>query len=222
MTPLSMFPPLAADLVIVLGGPVAVYDLGKYPWMAEEIEWIRNRLVLDQPTLGICLGVQLMAAALGARVYPGPVKEIGWATVERAYDSTEVPGLADYLDTVCAVMHWHGDTFDLPPWSRRLASNTQYRNQAFGWGKQCLGIQFHPEFHPANLERWLIGHALEISKVAGLSTSALRNDTLKYGAQARDAADRFFRRWIASLEGKKEAAKTFSLRVTPPRCLRHF
>jgi GMP synthase (glutamine-hydrolysing) len=222
VAPLAMIPPLAADLVIVLGGPVTTYELDAYPWLAEEIGWIRARLLEDQPTLGICLGAQLMAAALGARVYPGARKELGWRPVQATVQAAAVPGLADYLEGAGAVMHWHGDTFDLPRWARRLASSALTANQAFGWGKQCLGIQFHPEFEPAQLERWLIGNALEIAQTEGVTPAALRADTARYGARAGEAAGRFFTRWIGSLADKPGAAKTYSLKVAPPRCLRHF
>ena len=132
------------------------------------------------------------------------------------------PGLADYLDAVDAVLHWHGDTFDLPAGARRLAFTAAYGNQAFSWGNHGLGIQFHPEFDPARLEQWLVGHALEIAQARGITLDGLRADTARHGPPAQAAAQRFFGQWLGSLADKAGEAKIFSLRIMPQRCLRNF
>jgi len=103
--------PLRADLLVVLGGPIGVNDRAAYPVVTQEVALLKARLAADRPTLGICLGAQLMAAALGARVFPGPSKEIGWFPLEVAQGDAFNP-LAALLDI--PVLHWHGDTFDLP------------------------------------------------------------------------------------------------------------
>jgi GMP synthase (glutamine-hydrolysing) len=112
----------SADLVVVLGGPIGVYESDDYPFLTSEIALIEYRLSRNLPTLGICLGSQLMAKALGSRVFKGPVKEIGWGTV----DLTDV-GRSSCLGALherdAAVLHWHGDSFDLPP--RRHAAGLQ-------------------------------------------------------------------------------------------------
>jgi hypothetical protein len=121
-------------LLIVLGGPIGAYETDTYPFLAAEIALLERRLMHDRPTLGICLGSQLMAKALGARVFPGPLKEIGWGRI----DLTEAgagSSLASLGSEDSEVLHWHGDTFDLPAGAVRLACNANYENQAFAFGK---------------------------------------------------------------------------------------
>lgn len=163
------------DLLVILGGPIGAYEDDNYPFLGPELRLIEARLRAGRPTLGICLGAQLMARALGARVYPnGGVKEIGWS----ALDLTEA-GRASPLAALAGVpvLHWHGDTFDLPDGAVLLASTPVTRNQAFAWGKAALGLQFHVEATGAGLERWFIGHACEIGGVPGLSVPELRAET---------------------------------------------
>src|SRR5262249_36501207 len=155
--------PLQPDLAVVLGGPISVYDAEDYPWLSAEIGWIRERIAADLPTLGICLGAQLMAAALKASVYPGRKKEIGWGELQAGDKAEAIDGFREYLEQAGPVLHWHGDTFDLPEGARHLASSQFYRNQAFAWGEHCLAVQFHPEFNASRLEQWLIGHCGEIA-----------------------------------------------------------
>ena len=138
---LSQLDPLAADLLVVLGGPIGVYDHDRYPLVSAELEILRARLAADKPTLGICLGAQLMAAALGSTVYPGPAKEIGWSTLELA--ASDYQPLAALHDV--AVLHWHGDTFDLPEGAVHLAQSKACRQQAFFYPPGVLGLQFHLE-----------------------------------------------------------------------------
>lgn len=198
---LAAHPPLAADLVVVLGGPISVYDSADYPWLLEEINWLRQRLLEDRPTLGICLGAQLMAAALNAKVVAGERKEIGWAPLTLGREGDDFAGMADYLAQTPAVLHWHGDTYALPSGARHLAASALYENQAFAWGAHCLALQFHPEFEPHRLEQWLIGHALEIASTPGVTLQQLRADTALHGQQAQAAATQFLAGWIATLSG---------------------
>jgi GMP synthase (glutamine-hydrolysing) len=130
-----------ADLLIVLGGPVGAYEGHLYAFLDAEIEALRARLAAGAPTLGVCLGAQLMAVALGARVAPG-VKEIGWAPVELTEAGRNGP--LRHLDGL-PVLHWHGDLFELPPGAERLAATPPCPNQAFALGRNAIGFQFHPE-----------------------------------------------------------------------------
>ena len=164
--------PLADDLLIVLGGPLGAGDHADFPFLAAETDQVRRRLAADRPTLGICLGAQIMARALGARVYPNPNgKEIGWSalTLTPAGEDSVLARLAG-----SPVLHWHGDTFDLPMGARHLASTPQTAHQAFAVGQRGLALQFHVEASAAGLERWYVGHVCEIVATAGVSVSGLR------------------------------------------------
>ncbi len=125
----------SCDLLIVLGGPIGVYETDAYPWLVEETAAIGERLRAQKPTLGICLGAQLMAAALGAKVAPGPAKEIGYAPLSLTDEGRASPLSA--LDGVQA-LHWHGDAFDLPAGAKRLAFTEICPNQAFSLGETAL------------------------------------------------------------------------------------
>ncbi|MFD1910707.1 glutamine amidotransferase [Halodurantibacterium flavum] len=192
----SAIDPLAADLLVVLGGPIGVNDADTYPVVSKEIDLLKARLAANRPTMGICLGAQLMAAALGAPVYPGPRKEIGWSTLELTASSGQNPLAA--LQGV-PVLHWHGDTFDLPDGCELLASTTICRNQAFSRGPNILGLQFHPEVAVARFEHWLLGHASELS-TANISPVALRRDAQLYGKGLEAANARVLRGWLAQIE----------------------
>jgi GMP synthase (glutamine-hydrolysing) len=186
-----------ADLLIVLGGPIGVYETDAYPFLAKEIALLERRLAKDRPTLGICLGSQLMARALGSRVFPGPVKEIGWGHVvltQAGRDSS----LSCLADGHAAVLHWHGDTFDLPAGAVRLASNDVYDNQAFAYGQRGLALQFHLEADPRQLEEWYVGHAVELA-AAGLSVRDLRAATAIVAGRLRGQAESIFNGWLRAI-----------------------
>jgi len=190
---ISAIDAIAPDLLVVLGGPIGAYQEDSYPVLVDELDLLTKRLEARRPTLGICLGAQLMARALGARVYPCDVKEIGWApiTLSSAARESAFRHLADGT----AVLHWHGDTFDLPQESILLASTPICRNQAFSWGAAALGFQFHPEATAAGLERWFLGHACEIAS-SRLSVSALRADTASYASRLENQARKCFSEWL--------------------------
>ena len=187
--------PLGADLLVVLGGPIGVYDHDAYPVVTDEILLLRSRLAADLPTLGICLGAQLMAAAFGARVYPGPAKEIGWSTLDLSDMAASNP-LAVLGDV--PVLHWHGDTFDLPDSCRLLASTPLCRNQAFARGPNILGLQFHPEVLGARFEHWLLGHASELA-TSGISAVALRSDARQSAGELETAGAAMLADWLSCL-----------------------
>ena len=165
------------DLVVILSGPIGVYENDLYPFLDAELGAVRARLEAGKPTLGICLGAQLMARALGAAVAPGPQKEIGWAPLTLTRE-----GRASVLAPFAAtpVLHWHGDNLDLPQGAVRLASTSVCPNQAFAIGDKQLGLQFHIEVDPVRIEQWLIGHTVELGK-AGIDPRALRRDAATLG-----------------------------------------
>ncbi|XUJ33596.1 glutamine amidotransferase-related protein [Bradyrhizobium japonicum] len=111
----------------MLGGPIGVYETERYPFLTREIDLLERRLAQGLPTLGICLGAQLMAKALGARIYAGGVKEIGWGSVTLT-DAGQASSLKPLAESA-PVLHWHGDTFDLPDNAARLASNENYETR---------------------------------------------------------------------------------------------
>jgi GMP synthase (glutamine-hydrolysing) len=186
-----------ADLVIVLGGPIGVYETADYPFLTAEIALIEYRLSRDLPTLGICLGSQLMAKALGGRVFKGPVKEIGWETIELT-EAGKSSCLRSLQGEEAAVLHWHGDSFELQSDATRLASNKNYENQAFAYGRNALALQFHLEADPRQLEEWFVGHTVELA-AAGVSVTDLRAATQRHRAGLALRADRVFGGWLAQI-----------------------
>ena len=189
--------PAAPDLLIVLGGPIGVYETDLYPFLSREIAMVRERLDRGLPTLGICLGAQLMAAALGARVYPSGVKEIGWKPLTLS-DAGQGSCLAPLAAEDLHVLHWHGDTFDLPEGAAHLASTDLCRNQAFLFGANALGLQFHLETTAEALESWFVGHAVEIAG-AGLSLAELREDSRRLAGACNAAGKACFTAWLDGL-----------------------
>ena len=197
MDDLSLIEPLDPDLLIILGGPIGANDDEEYPFILDELEIIKIRLASDAPTLGICLGAQLMARALGANVYPAKQKEIGWQRVQLS-DAGKTSSLR-HLE-LTAVLHWHGDTFDLPTGAVNLASTDITPNQAFSWNKRGLALQFHPEVTVHGMERWLIGHTAELHQTAGLTVKLLRDNTSRYGYDLHEPAQKFIENWLSNLE----------------------
>jgi GMP synthase (glutamine-hydrolysing) len=183
---------LEAELVAVLGGPIGVYEADAYPFLTAEIELIGRRLRAQRPTLGICLGAQLMAKSLGADVAPGPAKEIGWAPVELTDAGRASP--LRHLENI-HVLHWHGDNFGFPPDCQNLAFTAHCPFQAFEQGRNVLGLQFHIEADANRIETWLIGHTVELSK-AKIDPGAIRRDTARYGRRLQEIGSRIFNEWL--------------------------
>jgi GMP synthase-like glutamine amidotransferase len=136
------------DFIIAGPGPMSVNDEAELPWLKVEKEFLRKAMSRGTPVLGICLGAQLIASSLGARVYPNRQKEIGW------FPLYSVPAPADCFKfpADCKVFHWHGETFDLPKTASRIARSAACENQGFQIGSNVIGLQFHLESTPSSVE----------------------------------------------------------------------
>lgn len=183
------------DLLVALGGPIGVYEVDRYPFLAAETEIVRDRVQREEATLGICLGAQVMAVALGAEVRPSGRVEIGFGPLLLTTAGAASP-LAGIGDT--PVLHWHGDQFAIPDGAAKLADSALLRNQAFSVGARLLGLQCHLEVDVAHLERWLVGHAHELGSV-GIDPAELRAQALDVGPRLSAAADEVFDAWVSGL-----------------------
>ncbi|MFA7060903.1 MAG: type 1 glutamine amidotransferase [Pedobacter sp.] len=146
------------DLIIVMGGPMSVNDEASLPWLKPEKLFIREAIEQGLSVLGVCLGAQLIASALGARVYSNPQKEIGWFQIE----STPNMMNSFCFPEKCTVFHWHGETFDLPSGAVRLAKSFACENQAFQIGQHVIGLQFHLEITPEGVQAILVNCSEEL------------------------------------------------------------
>ncbi|WP_347473803.1 glutamine amidotransferase [Acinetobacter thermotolerans] len=182
-------------LTVILGGPIGVYETEDYPFLQQEIDLLKVRLEQNLPTLGICLGAQLIAHALGAKVYAGHVKEIGWSKLTL----TQVKNNPLVVLENTEVLHWHGDTFDLPVQAELLASSALYPNQAFRVGENILALQFHPEVAADSLEKWLIGHTCELRK-AGINIPALRAESQKFASVLESTSGQIVQQFMDNLQ----------------------
>lgn len=201
-----------ATLLVVMGGPMGVSDVGgaTYPFLAREVELLKRRLTADAPTLGICLGAQLMAFAAGARVYENSrpasdgsgrrerVFEVGWADLsfDRANEEEVLAGIPE----VTPMFHWHGDTFDLPDGARLFASTPTCRAQAFRLNRRWFGLQFHPEVEPEDIAGLL--RADEAYAVAANGPDTVRtilSDTERHMPVLRRVGDRLLDNLVRAL-----------------------
>jgi GMP synthase-like glutamine amidotransferase len=136
------------DLLIIMGGPMSVNDEADLPWLIAEKQFVKKTIAAGKPVLGICLGAQMIANAMGANVYPNSKKEIGWFPIHNS--SKDKHNVFQFPDSA-TVFHWHGETFDLPANAKLLASSQACVNQAFQLGSNVIGLQFHLETTPASL-----------------------------------------------------------------------
>jgi len=181
-----------ADVLIVLGGSIGAYQEDLFPFLTTELAAIRSRLDAGTPVLGVCLGAQLMAASLGAAVYPGPSPEIGFFDIDAADDP-----VLEVFDK--PVLQWHGDTFDLPAGAVAVARGTNYENQAFRYGAHGLGIQFHPEVDGGMLRQWIVDGIGDLAQ-NGIDARVFRANGARHAdPQARRGAQ-MLDRWLESVE----------------------
>jgi GMP synthase (glutamine-hydrolysing) len=153
------------DFVIAMGGPMNVDETGRFPFLLAERRFIRKAIDAGIPTLGICLGAQMIARALGAPVYCGARKEIGWYPVELTQEGRKDALFQSHASSNFVVLQWHGDTFELPDGAVRLARSELFQNQAFRYGKHVYAIQFHFEVTEEMIRDWMIKNADELAAV---------------------------------------------------------
>lgn len=188
---------LEPDLLVIMGGPMGVYEQAEHPWMNHEIIRTAERIIADLPTLGVCLGSQVMAAAMGAPVYKGRHNEVGFSPLMLTEAGSKSP-LAAIGDL--PVLHWHGDTFDLPEGATLLASSALYPNQAFSRGPNILALQFHPEMgEDPSFAIWC-EHGDPFIAIGGTTVERLYEDHQKHGPAAVAAGRVLLDRWLAQLE----------------------
>jgi GMP synthase (glutamine-hydrolysing) len=183
--------------LIILGGPMGVYDEEQFPFLRWEKRIIRAAIDEAVPLLGVCLGAQLIAATLGAPVYHGPVKEIGWNPISITPHG-QVDSLLGYLPENATVFQWHGDGFDLPSGAIRLASSVNY------------ALQFHLEVTPRMIERWIDVRSKDLAQAPYVSPEKIRADTQSYAATLKYYGERFLtefvRRAMRTDKGKTEGS----------------
>ncbi len=169
------------DGVISLGAPISVYDAGP-PWLEPELRLLRSAVEADTPVWGICFGAQALAAALGARVWPGPAPEVGFHRLELAAAARDDPVFGS-LPSLLPMFHWHGDSFDLPSGATLLAGSDAYPHQAFRAGGLAYGVQFHAEATPDLVRQWIEHPATR----AQLAAAAGEGSAERLGAEAESA-----------------------------------
>ncbi|GAA1322708.1 glutamine amidotransferase [Leucobacter albus] len=189
------------DLLVILGGPISATDTATYPFLHEEKRLIRRWLDSDRPLLGICLGAQLIAEAMGGQVTQLGRPEIGYAPLTLTPEGAQSV-LAPLANR--SVLHWHGEHVSLPPGARHLARSSRTPVQAFSYGQHVLALQFHLEAEHTAIEHWLVGHAVEL-RAAGVDPHAIRHQAAHFGPALQTAGRAALRGWLGRLPGAATA-----------------
>jgi len=189
------------DVLIALGGPVSAFQDAEYPWIKDEMQLLRKQLGAGRPVLGVCLGAQILAQSLGARVYRGET-EIGWAPIKLT-DAGKQSALGCMAEPEMPVLHWHQCTFDLPAGAKLLGSSERCENQAYSIGS-ALAVQFHPEVDARHFEGWLICNSGQIAMMTDHSVSSLRAQARLHANSAAALGQKWFGRWLDQITEAKQ------------------
>jgi GMP synthase-like glutamine amidotransferase len=162
--------PAEIDLLAIMGGPMNIYQHRYHPWLKREKAFLERALAASVPSIGVCLGAQLLADVLGARVTQNPWVEVGWHTVRLTPEGSKSP-LFNHAPPEFTAFHWHGDTFEIPSGATRLAESEACCNQAFQYGPNVLGLQFHLEYSMDSIETMLATCGDELTDGAFVQTA---------------------------------------------------
>lgn len=190
--------------LIVLGGPMHVDDEENFPFLRWEKRIIRAAIDEAVPVLGICFGAQLIAAALGAPMFHGAVKELGWSPISITAHG-QVDSLLGYLPESANVFQWHSDGFELPAGAILLATSQHYPNQAFRVGKNIYGVQFHLEVTPRMIERWLDERSKDLAQAPYVLPERILAETKLYGPALKYYGERFLSEFIRRVSRSKKS-----------------
>jgi GMP synthase (glutamine-hydrolysing) len=188
------------DGLVVLGGPQSVYELKKFPYLKGELALIETALKAKRPILGICLGSQLLAAALGSTVRPNHSKEIGWYPIMRE-PGADGDAVCDLFGQTETVFQWHGDTFDLPRGATQLFSAPVCEQQAFRYGANAYALQFHVEVTEAMIATWITKNTTELARLRGIiDPAAIRRQVAHHLPRLNELAQHVAKTFVWSTE----------------------
>lgn len=187
----SLPPPERYKAVFVLGGPMNVYEEDAYPFLKEEDRFIKRALERGVPFVGFCLGAQLLAKALGAKITQNPAREIGWFEVSLT-EQGRIDPMFDSLSECFEVFQWHGDTFTIPEGAVRLAVSKLCKNQAFRYGKTAYGFQFHVEIKPDMVSQWVTEYSEDLSSYGSAKGADIIAETHLRFSQTYKLSKRIF------------------------------
>ncbi len=183
------------DALAVMGGPMNVYQHRDYPWLLDEKRFIERAIEAGVPTIGVCLGAQLIAGVLGARIYQNPQVEIGWFELQRVAKPSQEAILRDLPERFMA-FHWHGDTFEIPSGAIRIAQSQACRNQAFEYGRHVVGLQFHLEYSARSIEKMLVHCADELVEAPFIQSRDQITEGLAHLRRASEVLDAILRSFL--------------------------
>ncbi len=191
-------PERLGEALIVLGGPMSVYEQGQYPWIKLELQAIQECLQKNLPVLGICLGAQILAYAAGGKVLKGPQPEVGWYPVQFSFEGRMDPLLLGLPNEIMA-FHWHGDTFTLPPGAVRLAESASYPHQIFKLGTNAYGFQCHLETTEEMIKNWISIYSKELEPQGPIRVGPIESNLHANALELKNTADKIFSRFAALL-----------------------